>query len=705
MKLPGIDYGGRAESLDAGSKLRTARNWSHAFEALGDTAMRFADAQNEEAFMNERNEYLLEKSKLDLQLRNPYQETKNIPTGVAYEPTEEKWVNGQKTTSQRAQIPTYEVQTPWMDNFHAQADAKAKERLSGGAYKKWQSWFAEQSLADRTRNGIAQMDAAQAASKARVGETIESLTDSGKYEDAALTLAQSPYHTEAEKIKAADKIANEAEMRPIEDAAMRGDLATLQQQKERLLDENYIGVLDADVRRRTVKYIDGEMNRAEAEANAALAEANARFYSDANLEVDNRKAGPLQIEQWYAEGRIKPNQRTALHRRYQVMLNQETTEANYDQFNAGVMNEEIYASPANKDHKKAINQFAEKGPEQAVAISIKSGILADNLRDAFASSAINAPADKAAELVPLWTTMEDTKPSLFSGMHGDTDDIYTLAAQLYRGGLSEKQAMENARQNYDMPEEKRKFYEGRYKMEVKDSDNISALRKEMEDDELFSGGWFSRDMDYAIPQLQYDYETAVKNLYVLSGGNLPLAQKAAFNKVKRSYGTTGVGGGYEIETEGEFGGDWEEELKRPMKYPVEKMTGLPTDQAQEVFRTYALDRGYDSERLYYIDDNITARSADNPSYQVIYHDKDTGDFYPLRRPDNTLDRWKPLEWLDSTIERKRETELNRARIAREKVVENREENEQARSTSDMFDERIMTGPEERQRMQRKFFGD
>lgn len=711
MKLPGIDYGGKAESLGAERRLSTARTWSHALEALGDTAIRFADAQDEESFMNERNEYLLEKSKVDLKLRSPYQETKEIPIGVSYEPTEDKWVDGQKTTTTRSQVPTYEVQTQWVDNFHSQADSKAKAKLSRGAYKKWKKWFAEQSLADRTRNGIAQFDAAQAASKARVGETIESLTDAGKYEDAQIALQQSPYHTEAEKIKATDKIANESEMRPIEDAAMRGDLATLQAERDRLLDENYTGVLDSNVRQRTVKYIDGEMNRAEAEADAQVAEANARFYSDANLAIDNREAGPLEIEQWYADGLIKPNQRTALHRSYERTLTEKTTEANYSTRVSAIENGEVYASPADKEDKKAVNWAVDQDPDKAIPLAIKTGILPDQLENAFASQAYNAPVKEAAKLLPAWVAFEDAQvPTLFSGMHSETDDLFTLAAQLHRGGINPNQAIETARENMGMTEEKRKFLLKRYETQLKDGDNDAALRTLMEDDPEYSGGWFGKDLDVATTRMRSDYDPMVQSMYVVSGGNLPLAQQLAYNKVKRSYGKTGVGGGFATDKEGVHTGDpedadYEAQIMRPMKFPVEKMTGLSTDDAQEVFRTYALDRGYDADNLYYIEDNITARSAKNPSYPVIQYNAETGDWGPLRRPDNTLDRWQPLDWLDQTVNRKREIEMNRAKAEREQVMENRAANEQAREASDVFDEVVPTGPKARQEMQRKFFGD
>ena len=234
MKLIGTDYGGRAESLGAESKLRSAKNWGHALEALGDTAMRWADAKDQESFQNEANEYLIEKSKLDLQLRAPYQESKNLPPELAYEQTEEKWVNGQKQTIQRTQIPTYEVQTPWYDNFHAQADAKAKAKLSAGAYKKWKSWFAEQSLADRTRNGIAQFDAAQAAEKARLDEQVETLKDFAKYEDAVIAIDGSPYHTPKEKAEKREALLEAGDADPILDALRDDDLVRLEQSREAL---------------------------------------------------------------------------------------------------------------------------------------------------------------------------------------------------------------------------------------------------------------------------------------------------------------------------------------------------------------------------------------------------------------------------------------------------------------------------------------
>ena len=707
MKLPDINYGGRAESLGAESRLRSARRLSNALESMGQTALDFIDTQQDEMANKYINEFRIQQTNLELQLKKPYLEPNEIPANVTYDLSEDKWVNGQKTSVPRTQIPTYEVQSQMMDNFLQQADQTAQTTLGSGTYKKWKKQFDNYALAARTRNGVAQLDSMRAAEKARVNQDIEKLTDRGLYEDAAVALEQSPYHTPAEKLKQAEQLTLEAEMRPIQDAAMQDDLATLEAHRLKLMDPNYAGPLDPDTRLKTINYIEREQNRAQAEVEAQAAEANARFYSDANLQVDQRQAGPLEIEQWYNQGLIKPEQRTALRRRYDVVNRQETQKADNSARASAIVNGEVYASPANSDDKKAVNQYAEQGVEQAVDISIKSGILPDNLRDAFTAGAINAPPEDAAELVPLFTAMEDAKPTIFSKLNTDAKRIYTVAAQLHRGGMDEEKAMQVTRDNYEMPEPKRRFYEDRYKKEIKESDNVNALRDHMNEDEEYAGSWipFRSDMDIAIPELQREYDLAVESLYLMSGGNLPLAQKSAYNEVKRSYGVTRVGGGYKVTETGEFEADWEEELARPMKFPAEKMTGLPSKQVNELFRSYAVDRGYGESKLYYIDDDETARTADNPSYAVIYHDTQTGDFYPLRRADNTLDRWKPLEWLDVTQERLRRAQIDPAIERRGEIMENRAANERARKASEIFDQQILTTPEARQQMQREFFGN
>ena len=73
----------------------------------------------------------------------------------------------------------------------------------------------------------------------------------------------------------------------------------------------------------------------------------------------------MEIEQWYAQGLVTPEQRTALRRRYDVVVNQKTKEADYSARVSAFETGAAYASPSENEDKKAVNWAVDQDPNKA----------------------------------------------------------------------------------------------------------------------------------------------------------------------------------------------------------------------------------------------------------------------------------------------------------------------------------------------------
>ncbi len=475
MKLPGIDYGGRAESLSPESHLRSARAWSNALEALGDTARDFVDKRETDMVNTDMTEDRNELAKLESQLRQPYQEVNTLSSNIDFEPMEEKMVNGQLTQVNRTKVPTFEVQSQIMDQFLQKKDESRKQKYSSNAYRKWKDKWNNYGLAARTRNGIAQMDSARAADNARVLGAANDAAEDGRYEDAIAGIQNSNL-TIPEQIKAIDAVeqkkekdAQEAELAVFHQAVIDGDIGSMQKILAEWQDEeNYTGSLTSQQRVTGARSIMVEIRRAEAKREQALNEAQSKNAYGLMRAIDNNVPGAIiAAEQDFLDGKISDAQWQAIYRRHDVVQNRLAREAELDARVA-----DIGTGPIDQDdreQREAVDRAYEgiesdltlSQPEknqQIIDLIERHHYIPDRLQSEIVRR--SQQPEEAAQAAMFVAQVREHDPKALKGLSEGTQNRLELIEMYKKGGFSDKDAFDLAIKKESMNQNEFKEREG-----------------------------------------------------------------------------------------------------------------------------------------------------------------------------------------------------------------------------------------------------
>lgn len=664
MRLPRIQYRG-VESLSGESKLRSARAWSNALGALGDTARQFVLSREKEMVNTDIGEYRTRQAEMELKLRNPYLSPEDIPAGIQYEATKQQMVNGQMTDVPRTQIPTYEVQSAIMDKFHADEENKARAKYSSDAYRIWKPQFDGYALAAKTRNGITQFDAARAADKARTLDVIEQMTDSGNYEDAILMLQQSGVFTEAEQLKEADRIRSEATLRPLQDAAMNNDLVAMQAEREKLVNRDhpeYDPTLDPPQRQRAVAFIDAATKRAEAEAEAAVKEQQSKYYSDLLLAVDTGKAGPADVERAYQAGRIDEGQRTAARRSAMSRVKKETRGAETRVQVADVLAGRVLPPMGDTQFVKDVNrEFADVDVSDANSrriledIAISTGVITKNLSAYHQQAAAYGNAEEQTAAVESYNRIKMGNPFASNVAIKDGQNILVRAQGLIQsGGYKGADAVERARRINQLPKLEADEYKARVpKYEEAQIDLLNRLNA---DDSQYNTSWFSFDNDNPLSvQMVSDFRTLIQTELPNQRGDVEVASAVAYSRLMQRYGTSraGIAGADEV----------------PKRMPIDRVYRGTTAQLNTSIAAFAQANGYQPQQLDFMADRRT--ETDQQSWLTWIVDED-GVYTMATNEQGLPQRFNPYDWPTQAQAAKAEAAVRQAaRVEEKQAIEDK----------------------------------
>lgn len=145
-----------------------------------------------------------------------------------------------------------------------------------------------------------------------------------------------------------------------------------------------------------------------------------------------------------------------------------------------------------------------------------------------------------------------------------------------RAGIVTEKAFEMAHKNvYERTDTERQILQDRYREEIKNDDNLSALQSDLDGDDDFDvSNWPTGAPPVLVP-MQAEHDALVSQFYQLNNGDLEAARRMASASVRAIYGYTTVNGEPEL-----------------MKYAPEKMHRVTSDVIRQNLEDVLRSVGY-----------------------------------------------------------------------------------------------------------------
>lgn len=377
--------------------------------------------------------------------------------------------------------------------------------------------------------------------------------------------------------------------------------------------------------------------------------AREKVASDLELRVYSGGASVADVDAAFKEDVITGAKRTQLIKEIQRRADEAVASKNRME----LITSGLPLDPKSKDHRLAVDEAFERlgrGAPVALALTKQTGLLPKQVQTIFRTTARTPNSRNAKQALELYSAVDDQVPLALDDLSDKDVAVLDNASELVRGGLSENEAFEIARNQANLPESERKVILERYKEEVaKDKtwlqDTLNS--DDAYDTEIFSGA------PTPPPAMENDYENLTESFYVHTGGDIERARELAWKTLKRTWTRTDING------EGEL-----------MRFSPEYDLGVSTKVLHKDLDKQLEEIKVKPESVRIISDVLTARSKRGQrSYAVV---KIRPDGLPeiLRGPNNMPLRWAPDP--RSILENQHQERLRKAKSKRQAHEKNKQ---------------------------------
>lgn len=302
-------------------------------------------------------------------------------------------------------------------------------------------------------------------------------------------------------------------------------------------------------------------------------------------------------------------------------------------------NPDVPPAPFGQDKKDVDNYFESiagdlanmppREAENAVLDIVKnSGLVPQGLNRVVGASMRSGNPDQVLSMANVITKIQDETPAAISDIDSESRTMALQVTDAMRAGVDPETAVEAARKNVY-------FTTGAERETIKEQtrDVVEKLPQTLDDfanrssaeggfDVGIFGGLFNAVPDIP-PAMNADYRIAFDNFITTTGGNVPQAQKLAYQSVKGNWGVTDVGG-----------------ERRFMKRSPETVYGFPNfdnEWISEQFEEEMAAAGYEGAQIAF--DRDVARQ-EFPKYPVMVPNED-GVMEPAVNENGVAIKWRP----------------------------------------------------------------
>lgn len=402
-----------------------------------------------------------------------------------------------------------------------------------------------------------------------------------------------------------------------------------------LIDERTAGeqreALDKAVAMNSIKgQILREFNPADPEASLVKLDNLER---PSNLNQD-------EFEEFVRDAQADINRKIARQRRQEKLSKTEQDRLlSIERGKLFATNPDVPPAPFGQDKKDVDNYFesisgdlANMPPREAentvLDIVKNSGLVPQGLNRVVGASMRSGNPDQVLSMANMITKIQDETPAAISDIDSESRTMALQVTDAMRAGVDPETAVEAARKNVY-------FTTGAERETIKEQtrDVVEKLPQALSDfanrssaeggfDVGIFGGLFNAVPDIP-PAMNADYRIAFDNFITTTGGNVPQAQKLAYQSVKGNWGVTDVGG-----------------ERRFMKRSPEAVYGFPNfdnEWISEQFEEEMAAAGYEGAQIAFSRD--VARE-DQPAYPVMVPNED-GVMEPAVNENGVAIKWRP----------------------------------------------------------------